>query len=87
MDSLPRGYGFSYRCFNVHGSMAYPIPLNLIVRWARNFHIWLKGCVQPSWADERFMAMYRLGEQAAEKRYQDRIARIEKIVDEILDWR
>lgn len=40
MGTVPRFFGFCYRCWDRDGAMAYRIPLNLLVRWWIN-HVYL----------------------------------------------
>lgn len=35
---IPFGYGIAYRDFAMDVAICYPIPINLVVRWVRNFY-------------------------------------------------
>jgi hypothetical protein len=39
---FPRGYGLAYRDCNRQGAICYPVPLNLLVRYWRDFWFWLQ---------------------------------------------
>jgi hypothetical protein len=43
-DALPKRYGFAYRCWSPKwGAMAYPIPLNLVMRWSHHVRLWVQN--------------------------------------------
>ena len=64
-ERYPRGYGFAYMGEPwLDHKVAYPIPLNLVVRWARAAWIWIMVRVKPmrmSWYERRFMRAYHAG--------------------------
>jgi len=44
LETLPPWYGFAYRCWNPRwGAMAYPIPINLVMRWAHHVRLWFQN--------------------------------------------
>lgn len=49
-DALPRGYGYSYYLWNRDIAVAYPVPINRVVRWARQ--LWLCLSVPAKTAEE-----------------------------------
>lgn len=76
-EIVPRCYGLAYQCWDRRGAMAYPIPINLLVRWGRNLHWWLMCTITPSWADQQRLTWYKLGLEAGRAEYRERIANIE----------
>lgn len=46
---LPWWQGVAYFRWDMHGAVCYPIPLNLIVRWARNTFFWVKAARRLDW--------------------------------------
>lgn len=43
----PHGYGYAYTTWYTGTVVAYPVPLNLIVGWARRVYLWLMLGVPP----------------------------------------
>lgn len=56
-EKLPWGYGLAYWLPHAHASVCYPVPFNLVVRWARNLYFWM-SCPKPTYK-ERCEAMER----------------------------
>jgi hypothetical protein len=47
-DRLPSFYGLAYHDFERAVTFAYPIPINIFIRWFRNVVCFLQTC-RPSW--------------------------------------
>jgi hypothetical protein len=60
---LPRWYGLAYHEWSRDEQVAYPIPLNLIVRWWRDL-VWLVKRGKRSVLDEARQAAYEKGRAA-----------------------
>jgi len=47
-DEIPRGWGVAYPSVTKYAAVIMPIPLNLVVSWARSLWVWslnASGCV------------------------------------------
>ena len=99
-EIIPWGYGVAWRAFDRDGAICYPIPLNLVVRLAREVH-W-RLLVAPRWGirerhlAERYEAGRLKGEDEARRYVQRAYERgkrdgrqqfIEETLAEIKTWR
>ena len=39
---MPRGYGPAWQCWNRFGTVCLPVPVNVVVAFARSLYLWLK---------------------------------------------
>lgn len=71
-EMAPWGYGLAYREFNMNVAVCYPVPLNLVIRWARNLFFWL-ACPKPTYKELYEGVSAQLGEaQQARRDAEDR---------------
>lgn len=80
-EMTPRGYGFAYRCYHRMGGMAYPMPLNLMIRWLRPLYVKLKNPLRNSDVDTLLaIEMYQRG---VERGFVDayRLGRLDALTD------
>lgn len=77
---LPRGYGFAYRDFAANLTIAYPVPLNLFVRWARDVW-WALAYYRPGVQDLALSAARIRGRLDEEERSAAEIRRLREQLD------
>lgn len=46
---MPWGYAVSYRDFRLQGRVCYPLGIHLVVRWSRDFTLWLMDVGYPGY--------------------------------------
>ena len=51
---LPWWLGVAYWEWERPVAACYPIPFNLVVRWARNTYFWVKATHRPDWSFLKF---------------------------------
>lgn len=51
-EAIPWWYGASYRCYLRKVTVCYPVPFHLIVRWTRDFWIWIRVVGYPGYASK-----------------------------------
>ena len=51
-ELIPFGWAVAYRDFNTERSVCYPIPLHLLVRWARDIRFWLMTVGRPGYREK-----------------------------------
>ena len=67
-EQIPRWYGVAWREFDRDCVVVMPIPLNVLVGWARRFWHWLRwGFVRESVLDEVMASAFQLGRLKATK--------------------
>ena len=66
-ELFPKWYGVAYHDMFQLSYVAYPIPLNLIVRWARNVKFWL-GVPRKSFRSELEKTFHDLGYERGYRR-------------------
>jgi hypothetical protein len=75
---IPKGYGIAYTDYARAKNIAYPIPLNLLIRAARKLYFWIK-IYTPSQRDNDLMNSRNIGFQegleAGDARATERIHR------------
>jgi len=78
-SKLPKWWGFAYRKFNIRYTVLYPIPINLIVRYALKLYWLVYGWVATGgWKDkldDAYWQGYNDGNTTREHHY-ERLARI-----------
>ena len=63
IDVVPRWYGKAYANFIMNTVVFYPIPINLIVRWARDFYFLLR-CYDLGYRERIEQQVFERGRQA-----------------------
>ncbi len=58
---VPWWLGLAYWRWDREEAVCYPIPVNLIVRWARNGYFWLKATHRPDWIRQQTQDRYDRG--------------------------
>ena len=76
-EYIPWGYGIAYWDYCTFHAIAYPVPINLLVRWSRN--LWQALTLhRPSKIDEELQKAYQKGrrdEAQDNEKLQSRLAR------------
>ena len=65
-ERLPRGHGIAWYCFETADYVLYPIPLNVIARWARQFYHWCRK-YEPGASENELQAIRRGAYQRGRK--------------------
>ena len=60
-DRIPWWLGLAYWEWGMNVAVCFPIPLNLIVRWARDGYFWIKATRHPGWLDNQRAEAYNAG--------------------------
>jgi len=76
-EMLPRGYGLTYRLFEMDASVCSPFPLNIVIRYLREFWILLLFRL-PSWVEIHDAQVWQ---RAYSKGYEDARQRFQKPTD------
>lgn len=81
--TIPRWWGKSYRMWNRDAYIIHPVPINLIVRYSRNFWHWVIAGGSPSRLDEVFYKGHSMGTMREQARYEARTRELENRVDRL----
>ena len=66
-ELIPRWWGIAYRDFDRNAKVAYPIPLNFLVRWERDLRCWLMNVGRPGYRERIERRTYLRGRESAER--------------------